>query len=122
MPQNNNNPKNQLDEDKYRVLQAFLNFTKRGLSPFTFPCQYAVYENTRKQLSQFQTFSQRSARVKICSTIPEVIEVGFFFENTTQWVKCWYCGTTSFNCWRYWSISWVGMRNEHLLVNFLLQK
>ena len=51
MSQNNNNPENQLDEDNYRGLQAFLDFTKRGLFPFTFPCQHAVHENMQKQFS-----------------------------------------------------------------------
>ena len=48
MCQNNNNPEIQLDEDNYRSLQAFLDFTKHGLFPFMFPCQHAVYENMRK--------------------------------------------------------------------------
>ena len=74
----NNNTENQLNEDNYRGLQPFLDFTKRGFLTFTSPCQHAVHENMRKQFSRFKSFSQRSARVKLSSTILQLIEAVFF--------------------------------------------
>ena len=118
----NNNTENQLNEDNYRGLQPFLDFTKRGFPTFISPCQHAVHENMHKQFSWFKTFRQRSARAKSSSTILQLIEAVFFFENATQWVKCWYCGTTSFNRWRCWSDPWVEHAKRAPTCEFLLQK
>ena len=37
-------------------------------------------------------------------------------------MKCWYCGTTSFNRWRYWIDPWVEHAKRAPTCEFLLQK